>query len=583
MAADGAVIHGLEGGGDSSGFGLGMAGGLALALVAVVSGKVYARIQHLVKDCGDTEAVEKGRLFPLRLAFFCMLCTAVVLGSIIAAWSFATADSRVPVGPPNHTVVFEGHKDLWPLGEADWIGFPISAIALMLAAGGGIGGGGIIVPIYILVLGFEDKRAIPLSNLTILGGSIANCIMNWRRRHPAAGKGVDRPLIDFDLALAMEPLTIAGAILGALINKLLPGLVVTLMLVVVLGLTAQRTLARAKKLWDQEAKQVEEAHHRPTTEAEYLTTSPLNERTPLVPDVRAGSPLPGSPFVDISTLPAPLADQVNRWNSAARDAVLLPAKQRDALTRIVYGERDVPWDKISGLAVLFAGTTAMNVLKGGPRDPQQNPLWISCGDWPYWLLLLAQLPWCFVVQLVVRKMLLRAHAARTEAGYNFKSKFQFVWDDTSTIKYPIICSIAGLCAGLFGIGGGIVKGPLMLEMGVMPEVAGATAAFMILFTSASATSSYALFGMLTADYGAVMIVMGFVCTLIGQLTVTAMIKKAGRPSLVAWVIGGTVAASTVFMGIRGIMETYQELASGRGLWTSTPYCPDGYLYEYKSG
>ena len=55
---------------------------------------------------------------------------------------------------------------------------------------------------------------------------------------------------------------------------------------------------------------------------------------------------------------------------------------------------------------------------------------------------------------------------------------------------------AGLCAGMFGIGGGIVKGPLMLEMGVLPSVSSATAAFMILFTTASAASTYVVFGML---------------------------------------------------------------------------------------
>lgn len=36
--------------------------------------------------------------------------------------------------------------------------------------------------------------------------------------------------------------------------------------------------------------------------------------------------------------------------------------------------------------------------------------------------------------------------------------------------YPSICSVAGLVAGLFGVGGGIVKGPLMLELGVRPDV-----------------------------------------------------------------------------------------------------------------
>jgi len=62
----------------------------------------------------------------------------------------------------------------------------------MVAAGGGIGGGGVLVPTYIFVLGFQPEIAIPLSNATILGASLANCILNVNKRHPLA----NRPLID---------------------------------------------------------------------------------------------------------------------------------------------------------------------------------------------------------------------------------------------------------------------------------------------------------------------------------------------------------------------------------------------------
>lgn len=73
----------------------------------------------------------------------------------------------------------------------------------MIAAAGGIGGGGILVPIYILVLRFSPKYAVPLSNITIFGGAITNTILNMKKRHPLA----DRPLVDWDLILVMEPLT----------------------------------------------------------------------------------------------------------------------------------------------------------------------------------------------------------------------------------------------------------------------------------------------------------------------------------------------------------------------------------------
>ena len=54
-----------------------------------------------------------------------------------------------------------------------------------------------------------------LSNLTIVGGALANFAFNVSRRHP----GGDKPLIDWDLIMVMEPTTILGALLGSYINK----------------------------------------------------------------------------------------------------------------------------------------------------------------------------------------------------------------------------------------------------------------------------------------------------------------------------------------------------------------------------
>lgn len=52
----------------------------------------------------------------------------------------------------------EEHAPLFPLSAADRLGFSLAIIGLMVAAGGGIGGGGILVPIYILVMGFSPKH-----------------------------------------------------------------------------------------------------------------------------------------------------------------------------------------------------------------------------------------------------------------------------------------------------------------------------------------------------------------------------------------------------------------------------------------
>jgi len=116
----------------------------------------------------------------------------------------------------------------------------------MVAAGGGIGGGGILVPIYILILNFSPKHAIPLSNITVFGGSIANNFLNSKKRHPMA----DRPLVDWDLVLVMEPLTIAGALVGTVLNKVLPEILLATLLVILLSATAYNTLTKGEKHYE---------------------------------------------------------------------------------------------------------------------------------------------------------------------------------------------------------------------------------------------------------------------------------------------------------------------------------------------
>lgn len=62
---------------------------------------------------------------------------------------------------------YEHHEPLFPLSAKDYRGFVCAVLGLMIAAGGGIGGGGILVPIFILVMGFSPKHAIPLSNVSV--------------------------------------------------------------------------------------------------------------------------------------------------------------------------------------------------------------------------------------------------------------------------------------------------------------------------------------------------------------------------------------------------------------------------------
>ena len=63
--------------------------------------------------------------------------------------------------------------------------------------------------------GFRTETAVALSNITIVGGAISNFLFNVGRRH----EYFDKPLIDWELILVMEPTTILGALIGGYLNK----------------------------------------------------------------------------------------------------------------------------------------------------------------------------------------------------------------------------------------------------------------------------------------------------------------------------------------------------------------------------
>jgi len=441
----------------------------------------------------------------------------------------------------------EPHKDLFPLSARDVIGMLLAIIGLMIAAGGGIGGGGILVPLYILVLDFHPKFAIPLSNITIFGGAITNTILNSPKRHPLA----DRPLVDWDLILVMEPLTIAGALVGSFLNKILPEWILTLLLVLLLGATSVRTMKKGLKVYKRETEEQKSAMQEVLEEQELAEVR--SEKRPLLAgDDDGDEDEDGEEDEEKAQSKAAAA-------ASARPKLALDPSGTHSLQDILDEEKSTPWDKVTKLAGVFLLILVINLAKGGGG---WNPFGVVCGSFEFWFLTAAMLGILLFVSYEVRKYLVERTEVKAKVLYHYVEG-DVVWDARATIVYPVVCALAGFAAGMFGVGGGIVKGPLMLEMGVHPAVASATSACMILYTSFTATSSFIAFGMVKYDYAIFLFFVGLVATAAGQLGVNYLIKKYKRQSLIILSIGSVVSLSTVMMGGQSLYHiAYGDEESG---------------------
>lgn len=226
------------------------------------------------------------------------------------------------------------------------------------------------------------------------------------------------------------------------------------------------------------------------------------------------------------------------------------------LEALVESERNTPWDKVKLVSIMVIVVIILNLLKGGSGG-FASPLGIECGSSGYWILTVGVFVWVLAVSFYAREKLINSWQLKKRLRYKFLEG-DVEWNPVNTIKYPCICFFAGFFAGLFGIGGGIVKGPLMLYMGVHPLVASATVAVMIMFTSVAATTMFIAFGTLTWDYAWYFFVIGLLATTVGQFGVSYLVNKYRRVSLVSLSIGAVVAISTVLMAVQSVFSLMES-------------------------
>jgi uncharacterized membrane protein YfcA len=82
---------------------------------------------------------------------------------------------------------------------------------------------------------------------------------------------------------------------------------------------------------------------------------------------------------------------------------------------------------------------------------------------------------------------------------------------------------------------------------VHPAVASATTACIVLFTSATASIGYAIYGMLLPDFAIFCFLLGFVATFVGQSIFSVLVKRFDRHSYIAYCLGLVVVVSAVAM------------------------------------
>lgn len=105
--------------------------------------------------------------------------------------------------------------------------------------------------------------------------------------------------------------------------------------------------------------------------------------------------------------------------------------------------------------------------------------------------------------------------------------------------------MAGIMAGFFGIGGGFLKTPIMVNVfNIPPSIAASTALFMIVITSLTGSVSHYMLGHITAQYS-LPVVAGFVIGAFAGNSLSIKISEKLLTQLIG--IGLLLAGTSVFL------------------------------------
>ena len=112
----------------------------------------------------------------------------------------------------------------------------------------------------------------------------------------------------------------------------------------------------------------------------------------------------------------------------------------------------------------------------------------------------------------------------------------------------------------------------LLAVGVPPQVASATSAFMITFTSSADVVHYLFQGVLSPDPGYVVwaLCLGFCSALTGRLLAVHVTSRMNHPSVIVFALGAILYISMGLLILRS--------AESKASWTFGDPCSGGHNY-----
>ena len=133
-------------------------------------------------------------------------------------------------------------------------------------------------------------------------------------------------------------------------------------------------------------------------------------------------------------------------------------------------------------------------------------------------------------------------------------------------------SFAGGIVGALGLGGGVVFNPLLMGLGVPPQVATATAMYMIMFGTLSSSLIFLTMGSLNVPFALWIGLWSVVGIILCLKVVSKIIESTGRPSVIVIVLALILGASAVMIPVFNGIALAEKAQQGQDIYAFGQMC-----------
>jgi uncharacterized membrane protein YfcA len=326
-------------------------------------------------------------------------------------------------------------------------------IGSAISNAGGIGGGGLFIPILILILEFYTHEAIPISKVMIFSGALTAFILNLKLRHPTR----HTISIDYNIAILIVPLLLFGTVVGVTLNKITPAFLIILMLTLVLLINTYNTLKQAISIFRAEDN---ENLLKNSEKIESINSNSIN-KIESQEEMKMKNILSSEERINpnLNNLNNQQINHELEINQTNKNYVELDSKKNLVKIEIEKDQHLFQWNKLKYLILSYILMLFFTLIRGS--EYFKSIIGIEKCSLEYWFIYFINFPMALLITYYGARAIREENKYRLEIGFPYDNH-DIIWNTNLIIKYPIYGFFSGLIAGLVGIGGGLVLGPLLI-------------------------------------------------------------------------------------------------------------------------